>query len=314
MKNHVTKPQPNALSNTKEMQKRIEELAKLADQQGNEEQPTQVCKIVQLPLWPEPVRAIPNVCLRSALFGAIRKGRRRYLQDEVIAAVDGLEVRYRGERLDQRDLDVYESLLHLLRDKPLGKECHTTSYALLKLMGMSDTGGERGSRAILHRSLMRLGSNMVQVRAKDRYSYAGSLIDDVSRDEKTGEYFITLNPKLKALFAPDQYTQIQWAIRRELEGHQLAQWLHGFYASHAQPYPIKVETLHRLCGSETERMDHYRENLRKALDAVAAACAAHGESFQYRIESGVVSVDRAPSKTQQRHIIQKSTKRKQQTT
>ena len=29
----------------------------------------------------------------------------------------------------------------------------------------------------------------------------------------------------------------------------LAQWLHGFYASHAKPFPIKIETLHRLCGS-----------------------------------------------------------------
>jgi len=26
----------------------------------------------------------------------------------------------------------------------------------------------------------------------------------------------------------------------------LAQWLHGFYASHAKPFPIKIETLHRL--------------------------------------------------------------------
>ncbi len=183
-------------------------------------------------------------------------------------------------------------------------------YALLKLMGMRDTGGEKGSRAVLHRSLMRLGANMVQVRAMGRYSYAGSLVDDVSRDEKTSEYVITLNPRLKALFAPDQYTQIQWAIRRELEGHQLAQWLHGFYSSHAQPYPIKVETLHRLCGSETERMDHFREKLRKALDAVIAACIAQGESFQYRIEGGVVFVDRDPSKAQQRHIIRKSTKRR----
>jgi hypothetical protein len=35
--------------------------------------------VVQLPLWPEPVRAVPNGFLRSALFGAIAKGRRRYI-------------------------------------------------------------------------------------------------------------------------------------------------------------------------------------------------------------------------------------------
>ena len=35
--------------------------------------------VVQLPLWPEPVRAVPNSFLRSALFGAIARGKRRYI-------------------------------------------------------------------------------------------------------------------------------------------------------------------------------------------------------------------------------------------
>ena len=61
--------------------------------------------VVQLPLWPEPVRAVPNGFLRSALFGAIRKGRRRYLKAEQLAALDGIEIRYTGQRLDQGDLD-----------------------------------------------------------------------------------------------------------------------------------------------------------------------------------------------------------------
>ncbi len=313
MENPITKPHPKALSETKEMQNRIKALAELAKQRGDEEQPAQACKVVQLPLWPDPMRAVPNACLRSALFGAVRKGRRRLLEQETIAAMEGVEIRYTGPRLSQGDLDVYESLLHILRDQPLGKVCYTTSYALLKIMGKKDTGGRGGNREVLHRSLMRLGATMVEIETRS-YSYAGSLIDEVEQNKKTREYVITLNPKLKTLFAPDQYTQIQWTIRRELEGHQLAQWLHGFYASHAQPYPVKVETLHKLCGSETERMDHYRENLRKALDAVAAACAAHGESFQYRIEKSIVFVDRTPSETQQRHIIQRSMKHKPQVT
>ena len=47
--------------------------------------------VVQLPLWPQPVRAVPNGFLRSALFGAIAKGRRRYMDKELVAAVDGVE-------------------------------------------------------------------------------------------------------------------------------------------------------------------------------------------------------------------------------
>ena len=72
-------------------------------------------KVVQLPLWPEPVRAVPNGFLRSALFGAIAKGRRRYINGEDLAAVDGVTIRYKGERLDQGDLDVWESVLHAVR-------------------------------------------------------------------------------------------------------------------------------------------------------------------------------------------------------
>ena len=48
-----------------------------------------VGNVVQLPLWPEPVRAVPNGFLRSALFGVVKKGARRYVEREQIAAVDG---------------------------------------------------------------------------------------------------------------------------------------------------------------------------------------------------------------------------------
>ena len=35
--------------------------------------------LLPLPLWPDAVRAVPNGFLRSALFGAIAKGKRRYI-------------------------------------------------------------------------------------------------------------------------------------------------------------------------------------------------------------------------------------------
>ena len=75
---------------------------------------------VQLPMWPEPARAVPNGFLRSALFGAIAKGRRRYINGEDLAAIDGVTIRYKGERLDQGDLDVWESVLHAVRLQELG--------------------------------------------------------------------------------------------------------------------------------------------------------------------------------------------------
>jgi hypothetical protein len=256
---------------------------------------------VQLPLWPEAVRAVPNGFLRSALFGAIAKGKRRYIDGEQIAALEGIEIRYTGQRLDQGDLDVWESVLHAVRAQALGSQCRVTSYSLLKLMGLSDTGK---NRATLHKRIERLVATALTVK-QGRYSYMGSLIAWAAKDEETQEWVIELNPKLQALFAADQFTQIEWSVRHALNGRPLAQWLHGFFSSHAQPYPLKIETLHRLCGSESCEMWKFAQTLRQALHAVAEASAAHGQIFRYEIRDGVVYVEKTPSSAQCRHIARR---------
>jgi hypothetical protein len=254
--------------------------------------------VVQLPLWPDPVRAVPNGVLRSALFGAIAKGKRRYIDGEQLAALDGIEIRYTGQRLDQGDLDVWESVLHAVRLQELGSQCRLTSYALLKLMGKTDTGSNRET---LHKRLMRLKANAVEVQ-QGRYSYAGSLIDDVYRDKETQEYVLILNPKLRALFAADQFTQVQWAVRQALNGKPLAQWLHGFYATHAKPYPMRMETLLKLAGSEDANPRSAHQTLRQALGAVVEACTAHGEGFSYEIRDGLVHVAKQAKGSQRRYL------------
>ncbi|TQE98262.1 MAG: hypothetical protein FKY71_14755 [Spiribacter salinus] len=257
--------------------------------------------VVKLPLWPEEVRAVPNSFLRSALFGAIRKGRRRYLEAEQIAAIDGIEVRYTGQRLDQGDLDVWEALLHAVRDQDLGSECRATSYALLKLMGKTDTGKNRKT---LQTRIERLRANAIRLK-QGRHVYIGGLVDEAYKDEETQEWVIVLNPRLRALYGPDQFTQIEWAVRQELGGQQLAQWLHGFYASHAKPFPVKIETLHQLCGSEAVLMSDFAKKLRKALGALSEASAAQGASFNYQIREGLVHVEKAGSSAQRRHLARK---------
>lgn len=258
--------------------------------------------VVRLPLWPDAVRAVPNGFLRSALFGVIRKGRRRLIEGEEVAALEGITIRYTGASLDQGDLDVWETVLHAVRAQALGKQCRLTSYALLKVMDKADTGQ---NRATLQTRIERLRANAITMK-QGRFSFIGGLIDEAYKDEQTQEWVIAVNPKLRDLFAADQFTQIDWAVRHALSGHQLAQWLQGFYASHASPYPVKVQTLHKLCGSETERMDHFREKLRKALDALAAASAGQGEEFSYEIRGDLVYVQKKPRGTQRRHLAKKA--------
>lgn len=260
--------------------------------------------VVQLPLWPEPVRAVPNGFLRSALFGAIAKGKRRYIDGEQLAALDGIEIRYTGQRLDQGDLDVWESVLHAVRLQEIGSQCRLTSYALLKLMGKTDTGK---NRATLHKRITRLRAGTVELK-QGRYVYIGGLIGEAFKDEETQEWVIELNPKLRALYGGDQFTQVDWSVRHALDGKPLAQWLHGFYASHAAPFPLKIETLHRLCGSEAGEMWKFAQTLRKALDDVAEASAAHGEGFSSDIRGDLVHVEKKAQGAQRRHLAKKASK------
>ncbi|ELQ6006576.1 hypothetical protein R2216_004358 [Cronobacter sakazakii] len=289
---------------------RIEELREQARQRAEREKRDPLPgaplpkNVAQLPLWPEPVRAVPNGFLRSALFGAIAKGRRRYIEGEQIAALDGIEIRYTGQRLDQGDLDVWESVLHAVRAQALGSKCRVTSYALLKLMGKTDTGK---NRATLQKRIERLVACALTIK-QGRYTYIGGLIRFAAKDEETQEWVIELDEKLRPLFAADQFTQVEWAVRHALDGKPLAQWLHGFYASHAKPYPMRMETLLKLAGSEDANPRSAQQTLRKALDAVAEACAAHGQEFSYDIRGDLVHVEKKAQGAQRRHLAKKASK------
>ncbi len=291
-----------ANQDTKDLLQRVENMRTTAKKRGELEPEKPAA--VALPVWPEAVRAVPNGFLRSALFGAIAKGRRRYINGENLAAIDGVTVRYKGERLDQGDLDVWESVLHAVRLQNLGDKCRITSYALLKLMGKTDTGK---NRTTLQNRIERLVANAVTIK-QSRYTYIGGLIRFAAKDEETQEWVIELDENLGPLFAADQFTQIEWGVRHALDGKPLAQWLHGFYASHAAPYPICMKTLLKLSGSEDSNPRSAQQTLRKALDAVSEASTIHGEGFSYTICGDLVHVEKRAQGAQRRHLAKKTAK------
>jgi hypothetical protein len=254
-------------------------------------EPPATAKIVQFPLWPEPVRGMPNPALRSALFSAVQSKDRRFINYELIAAVDGLEIRFKGEQLNQEDLEVCAQVFHLARIHPLGDTCHTAAYALLKSIGRS-TG--RTDHRLLHATLIRL-QQPLEIKV-GRYSYSGSLVMEGAKDDLTRHYLVKINPKLAPLFN-NGWTGLDAWQRRSLRGKSLALWLHAFYASHAQPYPYKVETLRDLSGSRTAKLFHFRKALCRALDELQKTGAITG----WNIEPGdLVIIDKARSITQRK--------------
>ena len=95
-------------------------------------------------------------------------------------------------------------------------------------------------------------------------------------------------------------------MRHALDGKPLAQWLHGYYASHAKPYPVNVATLLKLSGSENEDPSSGRQKLRKALDALADASDSSGQPFGYEVRGDLVHVQKLASGAQRRHLAKKT--------
>ena len=272
---------------------RLTALAERAEQQAAQE-PRGPAKVIQLPLWPEAKRGAPNAVLRAALFAAIQgKGRQYMLRKELIATQDGVTIRYTGGQLDQADLDVWEQALHLARTQALGTECHFTEKGFLQALGRQP--GKSG-RDWLRSAFARLTATAVEI-SDGRRTYGGNLMN-FYRDEGTGRTVLEINPKLAPFFGRSQWTQIDWEQRQQLRGKPLALWLHGFYASHAAPYPLRVAYLHKLSGSQTKQLKHFKQNLVRALRDLQAA----GAIKAFEIRDDLVHVWTIPSPSQQKHL------------
>ncbi|HPN02185.1 MAG TPA: plasmid replication initiator TrfA [Methylotenera sp.] len=223
----------------------------------------------QLPLWPESVRCLPNEFLHSALFNAKNQNQPRSNYKEFCVPIigDG-QITYSGEELRQDDATVWLQLIHLSKERSLGATIDFTAYGFCKSINWP----------ICKDSYIRLRSCLIRMQATALSLYSNRLKEGVSlsmiprfrwRDEVTkrplAKYQVELAPELVRLFGDLQYTQIEWKQRLDLP-RGLATWLHGYYASHRKPYPIKLSTLKKGAGLTTVMNKHLKENVKKALN------------------------------------------------
>ena len=223
----------------------------------------------QLPLWNEKVRGLPNPIARSSLFtvGNQNEARAFYKAHKTIQTLAGCTITYKGEELRQDDEDVFLQLVHLARHHVLGERVEFTAYSFLKELGWKKSSE---GYARLRTTLDRLQGTGLRVTGEMiGGGYQGALVrkfmwkDDA--DNPLSRWVVFLEPEIIRLFAPNSYTQVWWEQRLRLKS-SLAKYLHGYYATHEQPYPMKVETLRGLTGSRTTRLTDFRKALRKALD------------------------------------------------
>jgi len=264
-------------------------------------------QIIQLPLWPEPVRGAPNTLLRSAFFAAIHSKKRQKLgiqttpeaepEGIIIAAQNGDTIKYAGTQLNQYDADVFFEALHRARYHPLETECFFRGYDFLKAIGRSDS---KLNYQDLHQSLDRLRRCNVQIEWKIKgrhYEFNGGLIAYYEREKNSKLYKVTFAKKICNLFAPACWTQLEWQERMALKSKPLAQWLHSFYSSHAAPFPLSTAYLHNKCGNTRHLLKNFHTDLKCALATLETVLG-----WKATWNGDLITIDRPPTTSQARHI------------
>jgi len=240
-------------------------------------------KPVTLPTWPDSRRGTPNTFLRSALFSAIQSKDRVDMKDEVLASQEGITISYTGEQLNQEDLTLWETLVHLARDTPLGTFCEFSAHEILTAMQL-DCGGK--DRKVLDAAITRLNACSVRIKHKDK-SYFGSLIVSGMVTEPAGLYAIQLDRQLFGLYS--QTTWIDWEQRLMIRRKPLAQALHGYYSSHNDPFPVKLETLRKFTGSRNKQKSDFKRKVAEALQNLINI----GFLESFAIENDLVTVNKS---------------------
>ena len=223
-------------------------------------------KIYQFPFWGDPQRGVPNEFARSALFSARKGTGKEYLERVPIFSQQGFTVTYSGPRLTQDHLDVFEGIMHLARETPEGNTVYFTARGLLRLIGRKTSGRDHER---LLRTLEQLTTTAVSIKRDDGALYWGSLLPEGAAKPENGQYAVVVNRQLIKLFKRG-FTVIEWQQRKALTRRPLAQALHVWLYSHDKPYPVTVQYLRDITGSQTKELWKFRQSLKVALNALKA--------------------------------------------
>ncbi len=225
----------------------------------------------QLSFWPPEVRCAPNEFLRCALFNARNRNQpRRYLDGVVLAMLGKGRITYRGEELRQDDCTVWLQLVKFAAEIPLGEYVEFTPHAFCKAVGWTPTGD---AYAHLRKCLSRLQATSLAFYAeRTQVTISLSMIPEFCwQDLGTGKplprYKVKLAGQLAELFKGHHYTYVTWSQRNRLpEG--LATWLHGYFSSHREPFPLRISDIQRVADLTIQRPDNLRTAIVRALTAL----------------------------------------------
>ncbi|MGB0849100.1 MAG: plasmid replication initiator TrfA [Thiolinea sp.] len=242
----------------------LEEKAQQASGKAN----TKQTEMVQLPLWKDLERAIPNHLARSSLFAPIARGRRK-LHDRVeLASRRDVRIFYTGKQLDERDRDVFMQALHTAQQHPLGESTVINRAAFLRSIGRKTSGQEY---KMLHESFERLWSGGLIIETKHYQignhpkSRAMHLLDSFDYLPEEGEYQLRIDPRMKMLFSNREFALVCWEKRFQISKQvDMAKWLQCLIAT-------SDNKIQRYALDDLKERMQYASPMRKFREAIRAA-------------------------------------------
>lgn len=218
--------------------------------------------------WPDHMRAMPNDYARSALFTVRNKRTPRealqnkpiyHVNKDVMITYTGLELRADDDEL------VWQQVLEYAKRCPLGEPVSFTFYELCQDLGWS-INGRYYTKA--EECLSRLQASAMQFSSKRVGRLESvSLIRRfrvLDRGKKSSRCQVEIDAEMVVLFAGNHYTRFVWEKYRKLS--PTARRMLDYFASHQEPYPLKLETLRLMCGSDSTRVKKWREQVGEACE------------------------------------------------
>lgn len=235
-----------------------------------------------LPSWQDDVVGMPNALIRSSLFASssgrmqltgstadsdsaldadvtVRKTAAR---DIKIFTPKKSTITLHGFPMQSYDRQVYAACLHQYRrDRPLNTWCQQTYYQLARDMGRKQ--GIDVYRAI-RASLCRLSIAVVSARLNDgALSIAPRRLLEVdgidgARDSLSGSDLVEFRvpTDMAEFYGPHMWSKVTRAVFRYRSG--LRPWIAAFYSTHGGPWPLSIESLHKMSGMECKRLEFQR--------------------------------------------------------
>lgn len=218
--------------------------------------------------WPNYMRALPNDYARSALFTVRNKRQpREALQQHPIYHVNkDVSITYTGIELRADDDElIWQQVLEYSKRTPIGDVITFTFYELCNDVGWS-INGRYYKKA--EECLTRLQASAIQFYSpRVGRLNSISLIDKfhvLDRGKRTSRCQVKIDGDMVMLFAGDHYTKFIWDKYRKLS--PTCRRLFDYFASHKEPYPLKLETFRLMCGSNSTRPKKWREQVSSACN------------------------------------------------